>query len=99
MEIIVNQKHSIVWTGENLREVIDLIGKWKEFSNWFKSFEEYENYVHAHNNVLKLYVRDKEYYEVYPGCEIEKDFYGSWKPVTKQKFKYIIKPHNARKEE
>ena len=45
----------IQWTGENLKEVIDFTGKYPRFDEWFKSWEEYENYVHSHSNIFKLF--------------------------------------------
>ena len=84
-------KSSITWNGNNLKEVIGLIGKYDKFDQWFKSWEEYEDYVHSHDNILKMFISDREYYEVYVGCEIERQWGGSWLPVTKGKFKYNIK--------
>ena len=62
----------IQWTGNNLKEVIDFTGKSPRFGEWFKSWEEYENYVHTHNNILKLFCEDGSHYEVPVGAWIVK---------------------------
>jgi hypothetical protein len=62
----------IQWTGNNLKEVIDFTGKSPRFGEWFKSFEEYENYVHTHNDILKLFCEDGSHYEVPVGAWIVK---------------------------
>lgn len=62
----------IQWTGNNLKEVIDFTGKSPRFGEWFKSWEEYENYVHTHNDTLKLLCEDGSHYEVPVGAWIVK---------------------------
>lgn len=62
----------IQWTGNNLKEVIDFTGKSLRFGEWFKSWEEYENYVHSHNDILKLFCEDGSHYEVPVGAWIVK---------------------------
>ena len=62
----------IQWTGNNLKEVIDFTGKSPKFEEWFKSWEEYENYVHTHNDILKLFCEDGSHYEVPVGAWIVK---------------------------
>lgn len=62
----------IQWTGDNLKEVIDFTGKSPRFGEWFKPWEEYENYVHPHNNILKLFCEDGSHYEVPIGAWIVK---------------------------
>lgn len=62
----------IQWTGNNLKEVIDFTGKSPRFEEWFKSWEEYENYVHTHNDILKLFCEDGSHYEVPVGAWIVK---------------------------
>ena len=62
----------IQWTGSNLKEVIDFTGKSPRFGEWFNSWEEYENYVHTHNDILKLFCKDGSYYEVPVGSWIVK---------------------------
>ena len=62
----------ILWTGKNLKEVIDFTGKYPRFDEWFKSWEEYENYVHSHNNIFKLFCEDGSHYEVPVGSWIIK---------------------------
>ena len=62
----------IQWTGNNLKEVIGFTGKSPRFGEWFKSWEEYENYVHTHNDILKLFCEDGSHYEVPVGVWIAK---------------------------
>lgn len=62
----------IQWTGNNLKEVIDFTGKSPRFEEWFKSWHEYENYVHTHNDILKLFCEDGSHYEVPVGAWIVK---------------------------
>ena len=56
--------HFIQWDGTNLGLVLMFTGKCKEFDKWFKSFEEYEQYVRSHDNVFKLFTDDGSYYYV-----------------------------------
>ena len=62
----------IQWTGNNLKEVIDFTGKSPRFGEWFNSWEEFENYVHTHNDILKLFCEDGSHYEVPVGAWIVK---------------------------
>lgn len=62
----------IQWTGNNLKEVIDFTGKSPRFEEWFKSWEEFETYVHQHNDILKLFCEDGNHYEVPVGAWIVK---------------------------
>lgn len=62
----------IQWTGDNLKEVIDFTGKSPRFGEWFKSWEEYEKYVHSHNDILKLFCGNGNHYEVPVGAWIVK---------------------------
>ena len=67
------QKPSMIqWKGDNLKEVIDFTGKSPMFDKWFKSFEEYEEYVHLHGNIFKLFNEDGAHYEVPVGAWIVK---------------------------
>ena len=54
----------VQWKGDNLKEVIDFTGKDKNFEKWFKSFEEYEKYVHEHNDIFKLFDENGNHYEI-----------------------------------
>jgi len=54
------------------KEVIDFTGKSPRFGEWFKSWEEYENYVRTHNDILKLFCEDGSHYEVPVGAWIVK---------------------------
>ena len=59
-----NKKYEMIqWTGDNLNEVIEFTGKSPMFEKWFKSWEEYEEYVHSHGNVFKLFNDDGSHYE------------------------------------
>jgi hypothetical protein len=62
----------IQWKGDNLKEIIDFTGKSKKFNDWFKTWEEYENYVHEHNNIFKLFNEDGSHFEVPVGAWIVK---------------------------
>ena len=62
----------IQWTGNNLKEVIDFTGKSPRFGEWFKSWEDFENYVHSHSDILKLFCEDGSHYEVPVGAWIVK---------------------------
>ena len=64
--------YMIQWTGNNLKDVIDFTGRSPRFGEWFKSWEEYENYVHTHNDILKLFCEDGSHYEVPVGAWIVK---------------------------
>lgn len=62
----------IQWTGNNLKEVIDFTGKSPKFGEWFKSWDEFESYVHSHGDILKLFSDDESHYEVPIGAWIVK---------------------------
>ena len=62
----------VQWKGDNLKEVIGFTGKDKNFDKWFKSFEEYEKYVHEHNNIFKLFSENGNHYEIPVGAWIVK---------------------------
>lgn len=62
----------IQWTGHNLKEVIDFTGKSPRFGEWFKSWDEFESYVHSHGNILKLFSEDGSHFEVAVGAWIVK---------------------------
>ncbi len=62
----------IQWTGQNLREVVTFTGKSPKFDEYFKSWEEFEQYVHAHNDIFKLFCEDGSHYEVPVGAWIVK---------------------------
>ena len=66
------QKYMIQWKGDNLKEVIDFTGKDRNFDKWFKSFEEYEQYVQKHNGIFKLFNADGSHYEIPVGAWIVK---------------------------
>ncbi len=62
----------IQWTGSNLQEVIDFTGKSPKFGEWFKSWDEFESYVHSHGDILKLFSEDGSHFEVPVGAWIVK---------------------------
>lgn len=64
--------HMIQWTGSNLQEVIDFTGKSPKFGEWFKSWDEFESYVHSHGDILKLFSEDGSHFEVPVGAWIVK---------------------------
>ena len=66
------QLKTIKWNGDNLKEVVDFTGKNPEFEKWFKSWDDYENYVHSHGNIFKIFYRDGSHYEVPAGASIIK---------------------------
>lgn len=85
----------VQWKGDNLKEVISLTGKDKNFEKWFKSFEEYEKYVHEHNDIFKLFDENGNHYEIPVGAWIVKtpDGYNiASNAVLKQKSVDKIKP-------
>lgn len=45
----------VLWTGDNLREVITFIGKHPKFNEWFSSFEDYEQHVKHDYNTVKIF--------------------------------------------
>ena len=62
----------IQWAGDNLQEVIRITGLSPNFHKWFKSWKDYEDYVHTHNNIFKLFNEDGSHYEVPVGAWIIK---------------------------
>ena len=85
----------VQWKGDNLKEVIGFTGKDKNFEKWFKSFEEYEKYVHEHNNIFKLFSENGNHYEIPVGAWIVKtpDGYNiASNAVLKQKSADKIEP-------
>ena len=62
----------IQWTGDNLKDVIEFTGYSPKFNEWFKTWEEYETYVHSHNNIFKMFYEDGSHYEVPVGAWIVK---------------------------
>ena len=62
----------IQWTGDNLREVVEFTGKSPKFDEYFKSWEEFEQYVHAHGDIFKMFYEDGSHYEVPVGAWIVK---------------------------
>ena len=46
---------AIQWTGDNLQEILNFTGKSPKWDEYFKTMEEYENYVKTHGNVFKIF--------------------------------------------
>ena len=46
---------AIQWTGENLKEVLDFTGKADNFEKYFKSFEQYPDFVRSDGNTFKIF--------------------------------------------
>lgn len=72
LKMIKPDFQKIQWKGNNLKEIVEFTGKSPKFNDWFKTWEEYENYVHAHNNIFKLFNEDGSRFEVPVGAWIVK---------------------------
>ena len=46
---------AIQWTGDNLREILNFTGKSPKWDEYFKTLEEYENYVKTSGNIFKIF--------------------------------------------
>ena len=79
---IQEQPVMIEWTGNNLKEVIEFTGKSPRFDEWFKTWDEYESYVHSHGNILKLFNENGTHLEVPVGAWIFKTPDGQNVPST-----------------
>lgn len=79
----------VQWKGDNLMEVLEFTGKNKNFDKWFASFEEFEKYVHEHNDIFKIFNEDGSHYEVPVGAWIVKTPDGYNVP-SKAKYKQKI---------
>ena len=62
----------IQWTGNNLKDVIEFTGKSPRFNEWFKSWDDYEDYVRQHGNIFKMFNDDGSHLEVPVGAWIVK---------------------------
>ena len=62
---------AILWTGKNLKDVIEFTGVVDKFDQWFNSWEEYENYVRSHDNIFKIFSSDG-HWKLKPGTWIVK---------------------------
>lgn len=66
---VIDEKETMIqWKGDNLKEVLDFAGKCQNLNKWFKSFVEYEKYVHEHEDIFKLFNKDGSHYEVRVGA-------------------------------
>jgi len=72
LKMIKPDFQKIQWKGNNLKEIVEFTGKSPKFNDWFKTWEEYENYVHTHNNIFKLFNEDGSHFEVPVGAWIVK---------------------------
>ena len=71
---------AVQWKGGNLKEVVDFTGKSPRFDEWFKSWLEYEDYVHSHGDIFKMFNEDGTHYEVPVGAWIVKTPDGHFVP-------------------
>lgn len=72
-ETLGNMLPYIVWNGDNIQEVLNFTGVDSRFDEWFKSFEDYENYVHSHGDIFKIFINNsKKHYECPVGTIIVK---------------------------
>ena len=78
----MKQLKAVLWTGRNLEEVIEFVGKSRKFNEWFKSWEEYEKFVHEHGDIVKLFAPDGLSVDVLPGTWIVKTPEGFNVPMT-----------------
>ena len=62
----------IQWTGDNLKELVRFTGKSPKFDEWFKTWEDFENYVHTHDNIFKIFNEDGSHVEIPVGAWIVK---------------------------
>lgn len=60
---------AIQWKGDNLMEVLKFTGLYEGFNQWFKSFDEYEKFVHESGDVFKIFCDNGDHYN----CEV-----GTW---------------------
>lgn len=95
LDTLQEQPVMIQWTGNNLKEVIEFAGKDPRFDEWFKTWDEYESYVHSHGNILKLFNEDGTHLEVPVGAWIVKTPDGRNVPST---FLYQEQPVELEKE-
>lgn len=73
LEIQSEQKPPMIqWTGDNLKELVHFTGKSPKFEEWFKTWEDFENYVHTHNNIFKIFNEDGSHIEIPVGAWIVK---------------------------
>lgn len=63
---------AVLWTGHNLKEVIDFTGKHHKYNDWFNSFDDYEIFVKEHNYIFKLFSPEGYSVDVLPGTWIVK---------------------------
>lgn len=82
LDTLQEQPVMIEWTGNNLKEVIEFTGKSPRFDEWFKTWDEYESYVHSHGDILKLFNEDGTHLEVPVGAWIVKTPDGRNVPST-----------------
>lgn len=78
----LEQPVMIQWTGNNLKDIIEFTGKSPRFDEWFKTWDEYESYVHSHGDILKLFNEDGTHLEVPVGAWIFKTPDGRNVPST-----------------
>ncbi len=62
----------IQWKGDNLKDVLAFTGKYPRFDEWFKTFDDFKDYIESHNNIFKIWVNDDLCYNVPVGAWLVK---------------------------
>lgn len=70
---------AVQYTGDNLRVILDFIGKHRKFNEWFDSWDEYERHVHSDGMKLKIFTLEGVM-EAVPGDWIIKGVKGEFYP-------------------
>lgn len=83
----IPEPQMVHWEGNNLREVVEFTGKSPKFDEWFKTWEEYEQYVRSHAYIFKLFNEQGGHLEVPLGAWIVKTPDGYNVPS-----RFIVKP-------
>ena len=73
---------SILYTGENVLDVLAFTGRHKKFGEWFNSDEDYVNYVKEHKGIFKMFTEHGTL-ECYPNTWIVRLPDGTCMPVGK----------------
>ena len=80
------QESALLYTGDNLKQVLNFAGKHPNFNAWFKDFDDYQAHVIKHNMVFKFWCRGKEY-RLMPGEYIIRTVTGLLVGLTEDGFK------------
>lgn len=82
---------AIRWTGENLQDVIGFTGKHPRWSEWFRSWEEYEARVKADGGIFKIITLEGSM-EASPGDWIIRGVKGEHYPCKNEIFTMTYEP-------